>query len=131
MKWFPLISVSSPILGVVAVSCTVFAILLGLSPDLAMAKTLPENEPDTNQLLQGKAYVYKLDPDGSAGKGYKFGIYGRCFLESLLEIQNRYFDFFGATLWMNYPWYGGMRHYLHYTARWEQETITRLIDQYR
>ena len=71
MKWFPLISVSSPILGTLAVSCTVFAILLGLSPDLAMAKTLPENEPDTNQLLQGKAYAYKLYPDGSAGKGYK------------------------------------------------------------
>ena len=48
-----------------------------------------------------------------------------------IVIQTAYFDFFGATLWMNYPWYGGMRHYLKYTARWEQETIIRLIDRYR
>jgi hypothetical protein len=91
----PLRLVSFRASGTLAVSCTVFAILLGLSPDLAMAKTSPENEPDTK------------------------------------VTQVVYFDFFGATLWMNYPWYGGMRHYLHYTARWEQETITRLIDRYR
>ena len=48
-----------------------------------------------------------------------------------IVTQTAYFEFFGATLWMNYPWYGGMRHYLNYTARWEQETITRLIDRYR
>jgi hypothetical protein len=213
----PSTSVSFPILGISVVSFTVFAILLCLSPDLAMAKTSPVNEPDINQLLQGKAYVYKLDPEGSAGKGYKLvymvaaslkafwkfkndfkndflltnkliakhrlvahknnvaitesiyvtkpGVkfrwrttsfpdiyrlnfelqnpkecgqkfhYGHIRLEAAGEhtkvTQVAYFEFFGATLWMNYPWYGGMRHYLHYTARWEQETITRLIDRYR
>ncbi len=167
--------------------------------------------------MQGKAFVYKLDPEDSAGKGYKLvymvaasvkafwkfktdfkndflltnkliaqhrlvehknnvaitesiyttkpGVkfrwrtisfpdiyrlnfelqnpkecgqkfhYGHIQLEAAGEYtkvtQVAYFEFFGATLWMNYPWYGGMRHYLHYTARWEQETITRLINRYR
>ena len=191
--------------------------LLCLSPDPVPAQNAPEDEPDINQLMQGKAYVYKLDPEGSAGKGYKLvymvaaplGAYWKfktdfendflltnklisehrlvehknnvAITESIyttkpgvefrwrtisfadrhrlsFELQNpkecgqkyhyghiqleaageytkvtqiAHFEFFGATLWMNYPWYGGMRHYLEYTARWEQETIMRLIDRYR
>jgi len=49
----------------------VFTILVCLSPDPVLAQKAPEDEPDINQLIQGKAYVYKLDPEGSAGKGYK------------------------------------------------------------
>jgi len=98
------------------------AILLYLLPDPVLAQTSPEIEPDIDQLKQGKTYIYKLDPEDSTGKGYKL-VY--------IVTQTAYFDFFGATLWMNYPWYGGMRHYLNYTARWEQETITRLIDRYK
>jgi hypothetical protein len=41
-----------------------------------------------------------------------------------------YFDFFGASLWANYPWPGGMSSFLLYTARWEQETIVRLRGKY-
>ena len=66
--------------------------------------------------------------------GQKFH-YGHIQLEAIGEYtkvtQIAYFEFFGATLWMNYPWYGGMQHNLSYTARWEQETIVRLIDKYR
>ena len=66
--------------------------------------------------------------------GQKFH-YGHIQLESVGEYtkvtQIAYFDFFGATFWMNYPWYGGMRYYLRYTVRWEQETIVRLLDNYR
>lgn|GEM_PF-501553 len=213
----PLISVLFPTLGEFMVSCTVFTILLCLSPDPILAQKSPQDEPDINQLMQGKAYVYKLDPEGSAGKGYKLvymvaaplgtywkfktdfkndflltnklitehrlvehknnvaitesvyatkpGVefrwrtigfpdrhrlnfelqnpkecgqkyhYGHIQLQAAGEhtkvTQTAYFEFFGATLWMNYPWYGGMRHYLEYTARWEQETITRLIERYR
>ena len=199
------------------IGVAVFSILLCLSPDPVPAQKAPEDEPDINQLIQGKAYVYKLDPEGSAGKGYKLvymvaaplgaywkfktdfendflltnklitehrlvehrnnvvitesiyatkpGVefrwrtisfpdrhrlsfelqnpkecgqkyhYGHIQLEAAGEYtkvtQIAYFEFFGATLWMNYPWYGGMRYYLEYTARWEQETIMRLIDHYR
>ena len=66
--------------------------------------------------------------------GQKFH-YGRIELEEFGNYtrvtQTAYFDFFGATFWMNYPWYGGMHYYLDYTARWEQETVVRLIDKYR
>ena len=34
-----------------------------------------------------------------------------------------YFDFWGAFLWANYPWRGGMASFLRYMARWEQETV--------
>jgi hypothetical protein len=80
--------------------------------------------------------IHRLDFELQNPKecGQKFH-YGHIQLKSAgdrtIVTQTAYFDFFGATLWMNYPWYGGMRHYLKYTARWEQETITRLIDRYR
>lgn len=203
--------------GRLAVCCMVLTILLGQSPNHSFAQDSLGNEPDINQLMQGKAYIYKLYPEDAAGKGYKLvymvaaplsaywnfktdfennflltnklitehrlveykdnvaitetiyatkpGVrfrwrticspdihrldfkllnpkecgqefnYGHIQLE---EIDNHtkvtqiaHFEFFGATLWMNYPWYGGMHHNLNYTARWEQETIVRLIDKYR
>ena len=209
-------SVYFPDLGILAVSCAMLTILLYLLPDPVLAQTSPKLEPDIDQLKQGKAYVYKLDPVDTTGKGYKLvymvtapldvywkfktdfendflltnklirehrlvahknnvaiteSIYatkpgvrfrwrtisfpdlhrlnfelqnpkecGQTFHHGHIQLeaagdhtivtQTAYFDFFGATLWMNYPWYGGMRHYLKYTARWEQETITRLIDRY-
>jgi len=44
--------------------------------------------------------------------------------------QVAYFDFLGSSLWANYPWGGGMKDFLSYTAHWEQDTIMRLTDQY-
>ncbi len=44
--------------------------------------------------------------------------------------QVAFFDFFGAGLWTHYPWYGGMTHFLEYTAQWEQETAVKLKDRY-
>jgi len=41
-----------------------------------------------------------------------------------------YFDFFGASLWVNMPFGGGMSSFLKYIARWEKETIIRLVDHY-
>ncbi len=212
-----LIPVSFPTFGILAVSCAMLTIVLYPAQDSVLAQNSLELVPDIDQLRQGKAYIYKLDPEDSAGKGYKLvymvaaplavywkfktdfendflltnkliwehrlvahknnvaitesiyatkpGVkfrwrtislpdihrlnfelenpkecgqrfhYGHIQLEAAgdrtIVTQTAYFDFFGATLWMNYPWYGGMRHYLDYTARWEQETITRLIDRYR
>jgi hypothetical protein len=67
----PFISVPHSTLGILAVCCTVIAILLCLSTDPVPAQNALEEEPDINLLMQGKAYVYKLDPEGSTGKGYK------------------------------------------------------------
>ena len=47
-----------------------------------------------------------------------------------LVIQTAYFSFFGASLWANLPVLGGMRSSLRYTARWEQETVSRLKSHY-
>ena len=44
--------------------------------------------------------------------------------------QVAYFNFLGSSLWANYPWGGGMKDFLSYTAHWEQDTIMRLKDQY-
>lgn len=45
--------------------------------------------------------------------------------------QTVIFDFWGASLWALYPWKGGMKDFLNYTARWEQETVMKLKDRYK
>ncbi len=37
--------------------------------------------------------------------------------------QIAYFDFTGASLWVKYPWYGGMKDTLTQMVEWEQATI--------
>lgn len=39
--------------------------------------------------------------------------------------QTAYFDFVGASLWVRYPWYGGMKSTLTNLAKWEQQTMVR------
>ena len=60
--------------------------------------------------------------------------YGYIQLKSVPEgtqvTQVAYFDFLGSSLWANYPWGGGMKDFLSYTAHWEQETIMNLKDRY-
>ena len=60
--------------------------------------------------------------------------YGHIQLEALgpktRVTQVAFFDFLGASLWVNYPFYGGMQSFLKNTTRWEQETIIKLKDRY-
>ena len=44
--------------------------------------------------------------------------------------QVAYFDFVGASLWAGYPWGGGMKDFLTYTASWEQGIVLRLKNRY-
>ena len=75
---------------------------------------------------------FELQNPQECGKKFHYGhIQLKAAGEYTIVTQVAYFNFFGVTLWMNYPWYGGMRYILEYTARWEQETITRLIHKYR
>ena len=71
-----------------------------------------------------------LNPDQCNQKYH----YGHIQLESVSEgtriTQVAYFDFWGASLWAAYPWKGGMKDFLSYTAHWEQETIMHLKDKY-
>lgn len=50
--------------------------------------------------------------------------------EGTLVTQVAYFDFWGVSLWAAYPWAGGMKDFLFYTARWEQEMVLELQDRY-
>lgn len=60
--------------------------------------------------------------------------YGYIQLESENKVtrvtQVVYFDFLGAFFWAYYPWKGGMKDFLSYTAKWEQATALRLKDRY-
>jgi len=40
------------------------------------------------------------------------------------------FDFFGVSIWVSYPFYGGMSYFLKYTTGWEQQTILKLKNKY-
>ena len=52
------------------------------------------------------------------------------FSEKTRVTQVAYFDFFGVFFWLKYPWYGGMRYFLEYTARWEQDMILKRKARY-
>jgi hypothetical protein len=60
--------------------------------------------------------------------------YGFIQLKSVPEgtqvTQVAYFDFWGSSLWAGYPWGGGMKDFLSYTAHWEQKTIMQLKNRY-
>lgn len=60
--------------------------------------------------------------------------YGSIQMEPVEEgtrvTQVAYFDFLGASLWADYPWGGGMKDFLTYTARWEQGIVLRLKNRY-
>lgn len=82
-------------------------------------------DPDRHRL------DFKLLNPPESGQTYH---YGYIQLESTgvktKVTQVVYFDFFGASLWVNYPFYGGMQYYLKDTTRWEQETILKLKERY-
>ena len=44
--------------------------------------------------------------------------------------QIAYFDFRGASLWVKYPWYGGMKSTLTKLAKWEQNLASKYKQQY-
>ena len=41
-----------------------------------------------------------------------------------------YFDFKGASLWVKYPWYGGMKYTLTKVAQWEQKMAAQYKRRY-
>ena len=65
--------------------------------------------------------------------GHQFH-YGSIQLEPFRQYtkvtHTAYFDFFGASLWVNLPFAGGMSSFLKYIARWEKKTVDRLRDHY-
>ncbi len=71
-----------------------------------------------------------LNP-AECGQKYHYGyIQMKALGQATRVTQTAYFDFFGVSFWVDYPLYGGMKHFLTYTAAWEQQTVLKLKDKY-
>jgi hypothetical protein len=95
------------------------------------------NSPDVyfrwQTTINPEAYRLEFDllnPDQCKQKYHYGHIQLASVAEGTLVTQVAYFDFLGASLWAMYPWRGGMKDFLSYTARWEKETMLRLKDRY-
>ena len=65
------------------------------------------------------------------GQHYHYGhIQSEAFGQKTKVTQEAYFDFFGVSLWVGYPFYGGMSYFLKYNAAWEQQIILKLKEKY-
>ena len=75
---------------------------------------------------------YTLLNPGECGQKYH---YGEISLEAegsgTRVTQISYFDFFGVSFWVNYPFKGGMSQFLKYTAQWEQQLVTEFEHEYQ
>jgi hypothetical protein len=71
-----------------------------------------------------------MNPDACEEKFH----YGSIQLEAVKAgtrvTQTAYFDFWGASLWAYNPFGGGMKNFLLYNARWEQEIVLQLKQRY-
>lgn len=75
---------------------------------------------------------YFLENPEQCGQRFHYGHFQLEALGSNTKVSHAaYFDFFGSSLWTQYPWEGGMHRFLDYIARWEQETILRLKQNYQ
>lgn len=106
-------------------------------PNLVIIENRLSNRPGSRFRWRNILYhsIYRLDYflDNPEQCGQRFH-YGHIQLEPLSSstkvTQVAYFDFFGSSLWARYPWEGGMQAFLDYVARWEQETIQQLKQNY-
>ncbi len=75
---------------------------------------------------------FVLENPEQCGQRFHYGHIQLEPLGSYTKVSHAaYFDFFGASLWAQYPWEGGMYAFLDYIARWEQETILKVRDHYK
>ena len=85
----------------------------------------------TTVLADRQLLKFTLLNPAECGQKYHYGYIHLKALGSRTRVtQVAYFDFFGVSLWVDYPLYGGMTHFLKYTAAWEQRTIIKLKDRY-
>ena len=74
---------------------------------------------------------FVLENPEQCGQRFHYGNFQLEAFGSYTKVSHAaYFDFFGASLWAVFPWQGGMHAFLDYVARWEQETIVTLKNDY-
>lgn len=75
---------------------------------------------------------YRLENPNECGHKFHYGtIHLEPFGDYTKVTHIAYFDFFGAYIWVNLPFSGGMKAFLNYTAQWENETFSRLRRRYQ
>lgn len=111
--------------------------LVSREADVAITETVYSKKP--NSIFRWKTTIYPdqyllkyelLNPE-ECGQKYH---YGYIQLErqgaDTAVTQVAYFDFYGVSLWVNYPFKGGMTKFLKYTAQWEQDHISEHGNRY-
>jgi len=74
---------------------------------------------------------FVLENPEQCGQRFHYGHFQLEPLGSKTKVSHAaYFDFFGSSLWAQYPWKGGMQAFLDYIARWEQKTVLQLKENY-
>lgn len=74
---------------------------------------------------------FQLENPDECGQRFHYGTIQLEPFASYTKVSHTaYFDFYGAYIWVNMPFRGGMTSFLNYTARWENETISRLQQRY-
>ena len=71
-----------------------------------------------------------LNPKECGEKSHYGSIRAEAMDKGTRVTQVGYLDFWGVSLWAANPWRGGMKDFLTYMARWEQETVARLKGRY-
>jgi len=100
--------------------------------DSVITETVQSNRP--NSVFRWKTLLYPeqhrlefvlLDPD-ECGMDYFYGsIRMQAVGSSTLVTQVAYLDFFGVSLWVNYPFHGGMSKTLSDNVHWEQQAVLK------
>jgi len=104
--------------------------LISRSDEGVVTETVQSNKPKS--VFRWKTMLFPdqhrlefvlLDPDES-GMNYFYGtITMQAMGSATLVTQVAYLDFFGVSLWVHYPFRGGMSQTLYENVQWEQQAV--------
>jgi len=104
--------------------------LVSRSGDAVITETVQANKPKS--VFKWKTTLFPdqhrldfilLDPD-ECGMDYFYGSINMRAIGSATRVtQVAYLDFFGVSLWVHYPFHGGMSQTLNDNVHWEQQAV--------
>jgi len=104
--------------------------VISRSADAVVTETVQSNKPKT--VFRWKTMLFPdqhrldfvlLNPD-ECGMDYFYGsILMQAMGSATLVTQVAYLDFFGVSLWVHYPFRGGMTQTLYDNVHWEQQAV--------
>jgi len=113
-------------------------VLIKKTNSIVVTENRYTSSPDVTFRWQTRLYPdqYRLDfkllNPHACGQKFHYGhIQAENSHEKTRVTQVAYFDFFGASLWVNFPWAGGMNAFLSETATWEQQMVLKRKHLYR